>query len=59
MPHRFTFGNGGCKKRRQPCLKLDGATPVGTVDPAELYKEIGRGQMALDWLKERAVEFDV
>jgi transposase-like protein len=38
-------------------FEKDGAKPVETVDPAELYEQIGRLKMELEWLKKKAAHF--
>jgi transposase len=38
-------------------FEREGAKPVETVDPAELYEQIGRLKMELEWLKKKAAQF--
>ena len=38
-------------------FEKDGAKPVETVDPVELYEQIGRLKMELEWLKKKAAQF--
>jgi transposase-like protein len=38
-------------------FEKDAAKPVETVDPAELYEQIGRLKMELEWLKKKAAQF--
>jgi transposase len=38
-------------------FERDGAKPVETVDPGELYEQIGRLKMELEWLKKKAAQF--
>jgi transposase len=38
-------------------FEREGAKPVETVDPAELYEQIGRLKMELEWPKKKAAQF--
>ena len=38
-------------------FEKDGTKPVETVDPAELYEQIGRLKMELEWLKKKVAQF--
>ncbi len=38
-------------------FEKDGAKPVETVDPAELYEQIGRLKVELEWVKKKAATF--
>jgi transposase len=38
-------------------FEREGAKPVETVDPSELYEQIGRLKMELEWLKKKAAQF--
>jgi transposase len=38
-------------------FEREGAKPVETVDPGELYEQIGRLKMELEWLKKKAAQF--
>jgi len=49
------------KKRLQEqaakAFEKDGTKPVETVDPAELYEQIGRLKMELEWVKKKVASF--
>lgn len=49
------------KKRLQEqaakAFEKDGSKPVETVNPVELYEQIGRLKMELEWLKKKAAQF--
>ena len=38
-------------------FEKDGPKPVETVDPAELYEQIGRLKMELEWVKKKVAQF--
>ena len=38
-------------------FEKDGTKPVETVEPAELYEQIGRLKMELEWLKKKVAQF--
>lgn len=38
-------------------FEKDGTKPVETVDPSELYEQIGRLKMELEWVKKKAAAF--
>jgi transposase len=39
-------------------FEKDGAKSVEAVDPAELYEQIGRLKMELEWLKKKVTQFN-